>query len=305
MPFTSTDKLYAPPPGFQALPKSKNRSTKGRITVPEVDSLADRIRRSARARHIEPARQAGRNNVTLRAGDIAREMGLRNRMPAVCSALGSKLFLREAGLSLVERVGPRQSTTTEFRFEILARPVDESMSPSAGVAPAQSGATEYAPAPSRSTKNVPRKRSTPDLGDGHRLFLVSCVKTKRQIHAPAKDLYVSAWFRKARACVERTGCPWGILSAEYGLLHPDEEIRPYEKTLNAMPVAERRAWANEVLESMDPFLEGIDTVVFFAGERYREVLEPGLREWGVAVAVPMLGLSQGRQLAWLDDCLHG
>ena len=56
---------------------------------------------------------------------------------------------------------------------------------------------------------------------------------------------------------------------------------------------------------MDPFLEGIDTVVFFAGERYREFLEPGLREWGVAVAVPMLGLSQGRQLAWLDDCLHG
>ena len=143
------------------------------------------------------------------------------------------------------------------------------------------------------------------MGDGHRLFLVSCVNTKRQTHAPAKDLYISAWFRKVRACVERTGCPWGILSAEYGLLHPDEEIQPYEMTLNAMPVAERRAWANEVLESMDPFLEGIDTVVLFAGERYREFLEPGLREWGVAVSVPMLGLSQGRQLAWLDDCLHG
>ena len=123
--------------------------------------------------------------------------------------------------------------------------------------------------------------------------------------ADAKDLYISDWFRKARACVESTGCPWAILSAEYGLLHPDEVIRPYEKTLNAMPVAERRSWANEVLESMDPYLRDIDTVVFFAGERYRELLQPGLRAWGVDVVVPMLGLRQGQQLAWLNDHLHG
>ena len=127
------------------------------------------------------------------------------------------------------------------------------------------------------------------MGDGRRPFLVSCVKTKLPTRSRAKDLYVSAWFRKARACVQSTGCRWGILSAEYGLLHPDEEIRPYEKTLNAMPVAERRARANEVLQSMDPFLAGIDTVVFFAGERYREFLEPGLRERGVAVIRPHAG----------------
>ena len=228
--------------------------------MPEAVSLSDPIRRSARARHIEPSRRAGRKTVTTRAGDVGRDMGLKNRMPAVCSALGSKLFLREAGLRLVERVGPRQSTTTEFRFEILDRSAGEPISRS----------TERVSAPSRVTRTVPKRRGALDMGDGRRLFLVSCVKTKRPTRAPAKDLYVSAWFRKARACVESTGCPWGILSAEYGLLHPDEEIRPYEKTLNAMPVAERRAWANEVLESMDPFLVGIDTVVFFAGERYRE-----------------------------------
>ena len=42
-----------------------------------------------------------------------------------------------------------------------------------------------------------------------------------------------------------------------------------------------------------------------AGERYGEFLEPGLREWGIAVSVLMLGLRQGRQLGWLNDCLHG
>lgn len=188
-----------------------------------------------------------------------------------------------------------KSTTAEFCFEILDRSADEPIPAS----------TDRVSAPPQPTRIAPKRRSTPDMGDGRRLFLVSCVKTKLPTRAPAKELYVSAWFCKARDCVESTGCPWGILSAEYGLVHPDEEIRPYEKTLNAMPVVERRAWANEVLESMDPFLAGIDTVVFFAGARYREFLEPGLREWGLAVSVPMLGLSQGRQLAWLNDCLHG
>ena len=262
----------------------------GGLDVAEVVTVADRIRRHARVRYIEPARKAGKKAATLRAGDVASEMGLRNRVPAVCSALGSKRFLREARLNLVERLGPQQSTATVFRYEILERLAGDAVG----------GAIERLPAPVRSSR-VATKRGA---GVGRRLFLVSCVKTKLPTPSPAKDLYASAWFRKARACVESTECPWAILSAEYGLLHPDEVIRPYQKTLNAMPVAERRAWAHEVLESMDPFLVDIDTVVFFAGLRYRELLEPGLREGGVAISVPMSGLRQGEQQAWLDDCLH-
>ena len=142
-------------------------------------------------------------------------------------------------------------------------------------------------------------------GNGSRLFLISCVKTKAAMPAAAMDLYTSNWFRKARACVETTGCPWLILSAQYGLVHPEEEIRPYEKTLNAMRVKERRAWADRVLAWLAPFLDGVDTVVFLAGHRYREFLEPELRERGFAVCVPMSGLRQGQQLAWLNTCLHG
>ena len=40
--------------------------------MPEVVTTADRIRRHARTRHIEPARQAGRGTVSLRVGDVAR-----------------------------------------------------------------------------------------------------------------------------------------------------------------------------------------------------------------------------------------
>ena len=265
--------------------------------MPEVGSMADRIRRHARARHIEPARQAGRETISLRAGDVARDMGLNNRVPAVCSALGSKLLLRQARLRLMERVGPRESTTTEFRYEILEGSTDDIVD--------DGSRHDRVAVPARPTRIAPYRGATLDDGVGRRLFLVSCVKTKLPTPASAKDLYISNWFRKARACVESTGCRWRILSAQYGLVHPDEEIRPYEKTLNTMPIAERRAWAQDVLEAMVPFLVDTDMVVFLAGVRYREFLEPALRERGVAVSVPMLGLSQGRQLAWLNGYLDG
>ena len=57
----------------------------------------------------------------------------------------------------------------------------------------------------------------------------------------AKDLYISDWFVKARAHVEQAGNEWFILSAEHGLVHPENVIAPYERTLNAMGIADRRA----------------------------------------------------------------
>jgi len=63
------------------------------------------------------------------------------------------------------------------------------------------------------------------------ICLVSCVWPKRATTALAKDLYRSDWFLKARACAESAGSCWFILSAEYGLVHPDEMIEPYEMTL--------------------------------------------------------------------------
>ena len=261
------------------------------------ESGADRIRRHVRTRYIGPARRDGRNTVTVRAGDVARDLQLVNRVLAICSALGSKLLLDQARLRLVERRGSRQSTTTELRYAFAGRR-------------AESGTEEVdvrnlAAPLQRSVDNAPREPTLPTAsGVRHSLYLVSCVKTKWTVRAAAKDLYVSPWFRKARAFVEKTGDPWRILSAEYGLLHPDEEIWPYERTLNAMRVRERRRWTEGVLAHIETCLDGVDTVVFLAGHRYREFLEPALRDRGLAVSVPMIGLSQGRQMQWLDARLH-
>ena len=132
------------------------------------------------------------------------------------------------------------------------------------------------------------------------LCLVSCVWTKQSHQTLARDLYVSVWFAKVRKLVEAQGWPWFILSAKHGLVHPDKEIAPYEKTLNTMRVAERRAWASDVMQALDCHLDGLQTVVVFAGQRYREFLVPELCKRGVRVEVPMEGLKIGEQLAWLN-----
>ena len=137
------------------------------------------------------------------------------------------------------------------------------------------------------------------------ICLLSCVGQKRPTPAPARDLYTSSWFCKARSYADRTGRPWFVLSAKYGLVHPDEMIAPYDLTLNTMPVADRRQWASRVLTQLEPRLNGIRSVMFLAGRRYREFLEPSLRSRGLVVSIPMEGLRIGEQLRWLTRELHG
>jgi hypothetical protein len=76
-----------------------------------------------------------------------------------------------------------------------------------------------------------------------RVALVSCVKSKQNQPAPAKDLYTSPLFRNLRKYAEDNTDRWYILSAEHGLVDPDQILAPYEKTLNNARKDERLAWA--------------------------------------------------------------
>lgn len=131
------------------------------------------------------------------------------------------------------------------------------------------------------------------------VYFVSCVGQKRNIPTLAKDLYISDWFIKARHYAEKKGCPWFILSAEYGLVNPECIIKPYEKTLNTMPVAKRRQWAGQVAGEINQIMPQMKCAVFLAGNRYREFLASNLRSRGITIEVPMEGLRIGQQLSWL------
>ena len=80
--------------------------------------LADRIRMFALEQYIEPAREAGQRNVTIRAGDVHDAMGLANQMPAVCGGLGTDLFLELGRVRRVGRSGPANGANAQFDFEL-------------------------------------------------------------------------------------------------------------------------------------------------------------------------------------------
>jgi hypothetical protein len=115
--------------------------------------------------------------------------------------------------------------------------------------------------------------------------------------AKAKDLYVSDLFQKSFAFAQRlTPKAVFILSAKHRLVHPDDEIDPYNLTLNDMPWADVQAWADAVFEQLRKRTDVEDDhFVFLAGDRYRRYLLRRLR----FVEVPMEGLGIGEQLHFL------
>ena len=85
-------------------------------------TLAERIRHHVIARNIAPARDAGEAQVRVTAGDVHRELGLEDRIPAVCSALDTEVFLEMADVTMEGRSGPPQGATTTFVFNFAGTP---------------------------------------------------------------------------------------------------------------------------------------------------------------------------------------
>jgi len=136
--------------------------------------------------------------------------------------------------------------------------------------------------------------------------LVACVASKLEHAAPARELYTSAWFRKARAYAEAAGRPWFILSAKHFLVDPLQVVEPYDATLVGADRDTRRWWAWHTAFALRQACTaaGLDpsttTLEVLAGEAYRAELLPALRARGFRdFSVPMAGLGIGEQLHWL------
>src|SRR5277367_3755009 len=82
---------------------------------------ADEIRSFAGRRWVATAKEHGSEAFTIVSGEVHRDMGLRDRMPNVCSALGSKAFLETNGLTLLKREGPPSGKSSTVRFTYAFR----------------------------------------------------------------------------------------------------------------------------------------------------------------------------------------
>ena len=132
------------------------------------------------------------------------------------------------------------------------------------------------------------------------LVLIGCSKDKRSKPCPAKDLYQGELFKLASRYAEQAGHAWAILSAEHHLVLPEDQISPYNTTLNAMGVKQRRSWAEITFEELRRHFARHgepQKIIFLAGQRYREFLIEKLQADypQIAIETPLEGLGLGYQ----------
>ena len=152
------------------------------------------------------------------------------------------------------------------------------------------------------------------------IALVACSKKKLDHPARAKDLYCSTWFRLARAWAETNADQWWILSAEHGLVHPDQILAPYDRTLPPYKVMRKSNqsydwttmvigqlyWRTPIHGRFKPCQDEDEkkeiTAILLAGERYRDSIEYLLRlNPRVITEAPLAHMSIGQQQRWLKE----
>lgn len=127
--------------------------------------------------------------------------------------------------------------------------------------------------------------------------LVGCSQTKHFGTYPAKNLYSSTLFKFAFAHAMQYCDQVFILSAKYGLLHPETHIQHYDMTLDDMGVAQRVAWGDKTFQQIEDAVSTRDHLYFFCGRLYRDALpENGLARF--VCHVPLNGMPIGKQLQW-------
>jgi hypothetical protein len=127
-----------------------------------------------------------------------------------------------------------------------------------------------------------------------RIILISCVSQKLPHRAKAKEIYTSTLFRfNLKYAEQLMPDEIYILSAKYGLLALEQEIEPYEQTLNTMRSREIKAWENHVIEQIRSICSIEDSeFTFLAGDKYRKHLLPYIKNY----KIPLEGLRIGEQL---------
>jgi len=132
-----------------------------------------------------------------------------------------------------------------------------------------------------------------------KIVLISCASKKLESKAKAKEIYISPLFKlNMKYALSLKPDKIFILSAKYGLLDLEQEIEPYNLTLNNLKEEEIRLWAEKVLEYLKKQADlNDDEFIFLAGDKYRRYLISKINNY----KTPLKGLGIGRQLKFLKE----
>lgn len=150
-----------------------------------------------------------------------------------------------------------------------------------------------------------------------KIILISCVSQKKNTKTKAKELYLSALFKKSLAYAENLNADAiYILSAKHGLLDLDKEIEPYNETFTyVQPVKrilkngeeikvltsdERNKWGEKVINQLKKVADiQKDTFIVLAGQKYIEPIEKYIKN----LQNPLEGKKIGERLQFLTENL--
>ena len=133
-----------------------------------------------------------------------------------------------------------------------------------------------------------------------RVALVGCVAQKQSHKAPARELYTSPLWRHRLAWAEQHADQVLVLSARHHLVALDQELEPYNTSLNTASKAERLVWSTAVWGQLHLYLDVAAThFVLLAGKAYTTYLRPWLEVQAAGCETPLRSLSIGQQIQWL------
>ena len=144
-----------------------------------------------------------------------------------------------------------------------------------------------------------------------RVCLIACSASKLDRAAPAHEIYTGDVFRKSLTWAKlQTFDDVVVLSPRHHVVELQDSLQPYDGSMYAMTVDERRRWASIVFASIDTRWDlragGIE-LVMLAGAQYAEEL--ALRIQVVAPRASLVrplagvGVGVGQQKAWLRDAI--
>lgn len=134
------------------------------------------------------------------------------------------------------------------------------------------------------------------------VFIIACCYKKLDKKAEAKDLYISNLFKASRSLAESYPVSeWWIVSAKYGLVHPNQVIEPYDLGLGSMAKKDRERWGAYVRRDIVRRVKNPGKIVLLCGEDYTRHIIDGAKVLTKKVYVPLKGLALGEQVKWLTS----
>ncbi len=145
------------------------------------------------------------------------------------------------------------------------------------------------------------------MGESNKtLVIVPCSKSKiwsKRPHpkkVPAKDAYISPYFKLCKLYAEKFSDKWVIFSGKYGIINPNTPIENYNKRLIHKKIDKK--FYHRIKKQLEELLAEYDIVVSLCGRDYFRVVEKAIDD--KKVYNPLSGLKIGERMKKLKECIE-